>query len=65
MSENKYNIVERSAFIIMIIGMAVAGYAYQTYKDTVPKIILVTVIIASLVLLLIAYRLALRLMAGR
>ena len=60
MNEKPNNWKERAAFIFLIAGMTVAGYAYQANKDAMPKAMLVSAIILFLLLLWIIYQLLVR-----
>lgn len=59
-SKDRKEIIEKIAYIILIIGLSVAGYLYETYKHSIPEIILVPLIIAYMLLLFFVYKLALR-----
>lgn len=65
MNKDRNKRIELIAFIILIAGMSVAGYVYESNKDAVPKIVLVPSVIGFLLFLYIIYRLAMRFLVKR
>ena len=47
---------ERLLFLVLLIGLVAAGYAYKTYEDAVSGAILLPLIFAWMALLYLGYR---------
>lgn len=60
MSEKRNKIIELTAFFVLIVGMSIAGYVYQVYEGSMPKVVLVLAIIIFLLVLYLIYRLMVR-----
>jgi hypothetical protein len=48
--------IERTIFALLLLGMASAGFIYETYKDEIASFVLLPLVIGYLVLCYLAYR---------
>jgi hypothetical protein len=57
----KIRAIERLLFVVLLIGLAGAGFMYETYKEAVRAVILVPLLIAYMLICYTIYRGMLRL----
>lgn len=65
MSKKRFQISETTAFLVLLVGMSVAGYTYQRNKDTVDGIVLVPSIIGGLLIMYVVYCVVVRFLVKR
>ncbi len=64
MEPKKAVLYEKIIFIGLLAGLAIGGYAYGHYSGTIPKVLLVVVIVAYYGALYIVYRYVRKLVIG-
>lgn len=65
MNDKRYRRIELTAFWVLIAAMSPAGYVYEIYNDTAPKVVLVPAILTYFLVCYLVYLLAMRLLVKR